>query len=258
MACCALAVLVASSCSSGTRQAGPSTSTTGTQATVRTTSTLAPTTTHGGPLTTTSVAQPPPTAFATGLAVVACPTEQALTSQTPPSTIVPPTGLPPNVSSQLAIYTDTTGRTAVLAPRGWSCRAAFGADGSGGISVFPAKDEPTTRGPTPADQIAAGTDGGCAGCTLATVCASFPDLAEPGVACRPRIARESVTRLGTHLVGLFAPPGVRGPNPANGVMIVQESPGLLDDWYEECTLPPSEHALCTAILNDFVRMHPPN
>jgi len=194
----------------------------------------------------------------TGLPVVVCPTEEALTSQAPPTTIVPPTGLPLNVASQLAIYTATTGKLAVLAPRGWQCNASFGADGSGDIGVSPTKAGVTPGAATPAEEIAAGTPGGCDGCTREAVCAYFPDIVSSGIPCPPRPAHESVTLLRTHLVALFDPPGGQGPNPANGVLIVQESPGLLADWSEGCTLPPSDHALCTTILNDFVRLHPPS
>jgi hypothetical protein len=192
------------------------------------------------------------------LQVVSCATEYALTSQSPPSTIVPPTGLPLNVASQLAIYTDTNRRMAVLAPRGWKCRAQFGADGSGGIGVSPTKAGLMPGAAVPAVEITARTDGACDGCTRSTVCAYFPELTEPGIQCRAPVAGESVTRLRTHLIGLFDPPGgIQGPNPDNGVLIVQQSPGLLDDWSERCKLRPSDHALCTAILNDFVRLHRP-
>ena len=255
IACCGIAMLVASACSSTARHATTATSTT--------TNPSAPTTIRtpisifagSAPVPGSTVTKPTPTAFVTALPVVRCPTTSALTSSAPPSTIVPPTGLQASAASQLAIYTDPTGKVAVLAPRGWNCRAEFGADGSGGIGV-----SPKTAGVTkePAVEIAAGTDGGCDGCTRSTVCGYFPDIAEPGVQCRARGAHESVTRLRTHLVGLFDPPGVFGPNPANGVMIVQVVSGQPADWYERCTLPPSDHALCTAILNDFVRFHPPS
>jgi hypothetical protein len=225
--------------------------------TTTTTRTARSTSTGSIPVASTTVAKPPPTAFVTGLPVIACPTEEALTAQAPASTIVPPTDLPLNVASQLAIYTDTTGKLAVLAPRGWKCRAEFGADGSGGIGVSPTTTGVTTGPATPVE-ITAGTDGGCDGCTRSTVCTYFPDIAEPGVQCRPRGARESVTQLRTHLVGLFDPPGVHGPNPANSVMIAQQASGQLADWYERCALPQSDHALCTVILNDFVRLHPPS
>ena len=174
------------------------------------------------PSGTRGVANTPVTAFATGLPVV-CVRDRGK-HDIGGSTVddrSPPIGLPSRIASQLAIYTDTTGKLAVLAPRGWEPAAEFGADGSGGIGVSPTKAGPTPGAATPIDEITAGTEGGCDGCTRSAVCAYFPDIAEPGVPVsssgRSRVPRGSGTRP-----GLSDPPGVRGPNPANGVMIVKK------------------------------------
>jgi len=257
IACFLAAVLLLGSCSSGTRAANSSRSTSSTRTTGRTT-TLGSTSATSGPATPTTTPSVPPTAYVTQLPVIACATTLSITSDAPPSTLVPPTSLPTNVASRVAIYADTTDRLIVLAPRGWTCNAMFGADGSGNLAVYPQNGAPNTDGAPADEKINAFTDGGCDGCTRSTVCAYFPDLAEPGVQCRPISPTETVTRIRPHLDRFFQPPGVHGTaihNPANGVIIVQEAQPT--DWQETCTLPTSDHDLCTTILNDFIRLHPP-
>lgn len=46
--------------------------------------------------------------------------------------------------------------------------------------------------------------------------------------------------------------GSGGPYPANGVASYQESTGSQPSHLETCTLPDSQHSLCTAALDSFV------
>jgi hypothetical protein len=71
-----------------------------------------------------------------------------------------------------------------------------------------------------------------------------------------------VNNDGPNIVEFEDPPGVvgnfsasGGPYPANGVVVWYPSTTSGNYPYEadaECTLPASEHASCTAILNDFL------
>ena len=71
--------------------------------------------------------------------VVVCQTAFGITP--PPAPKTQPTSLtltvPGGTAAELAIYTDDQGRMRLLAPRSWSCSAMYGADGSGGITVYP-------------------------------------------------------------------------------------------------------------------------
>jgi len=75
---------------------------------------------------------------------------------------------------------------------------------------------------------------------------------------------ESIAPLSSTVVSFSDPPGTAGganPSggqyPANAVMTyVMNPPGSVGNtvtsWLETCTLPYSQHALCTSVLNDFV------
>ncbi len=163
------------------------------------------------------------------------------------------------LSGSLAAYTDRQGYMTIVGPRGWKCSAQYGADGSGGVRVFP---------PGPATSAKEGVVGGetsaCYGCTTGQACALFPaaerafrsGYQEPCPAHRP--AREAVTALGPTVVAFEDPPYVKGEGamsggafPANGVMTYV--PGSdYGSYVETCTLPDNVHSTRTAILNDFV------
>jgi hypothetical protein len=78
--------------------------------------------------------------------------------------------------------------------------------------------------------------------------------------CPGPYAGESVETIGDGIVGFLDPPGVKGSGagsggtyPANGVATFHGG-GNGDEasYIETCTLPDSDHALCTAALDDFV------
>jgi hypothetical protein len=187
-----------------------------------------------------------------------CPTSFAVSP--PPKPIAFPSATTLTVASalsgSLAAYTDTQGYLTIIAPRGWRCSAAYGADGSGGIRVWP-------RG-SAAEGINARETSACYGCTTGQACALFPAAAQAYRAAyrspcpAPRPLNESVYRLSATVVAFEDPPYVRGEGalsggqfPANGVMTYV--PGNGDgSFVETCTLPENVHTTCTAILNDFV------
>ena len=81
-----------------------------------------------------------------------------------------------------------------------------------------------------------------------------------GRACLPAgTSREHVTRISSVAMGFGDPPGVvgvgfpsGGQNPAYGVGLYQPKPTEPTAYLVTCTLPASQHDLCTAVLNHFV------
>jgi hypothetical protein len=79
-------------------------------------------------------------------------------------------------------------------------------------------------------------------------------------ACPGPYAGESIGPIGNGIVGFLDPPGVKGSGagsggayPANGVVTYHpESDESQPSYIETCTLPGSQHFLCTAALDNFV------
>ena len=223
--------------------------------------------------TTTTVAQSPSQTVAATLPVVACPTSYGV-EPAPAAKILPSTisvSVPKDLASQLSVYADEAGLMDVLAPTGWDCTASLGADGSGGVTVLPAGEVlPNTSNALPAgstaEAIVATQNGGCQGCADYQACPYFAaaaqNLGSPCTSTPP--STESIAPLSSTVVSFSDPPGTAGganPSggqyPANAVMTyVMNPPGSVGNtvtsWLETCTLPYSQHALCTSVLNDFV------
>ncbi len=231
------------------------------------------TSTTGAGTTTSPRAATDPTADITAsLPVVACPTSYAV-NLPPVSTHLPSTvraSVPADLASQFSVYADEAGDMGLLAPRGWDCSARFGADGSSEESITPI-GEVLPRNPSlPSDSnvkaIVGTQSGGCEGCAASQACPFFStaDQADP-IDCTNSTppSREGVTRLASNIVGFEDPAGFAGdanPSgghyPANAVMTYTHDPGgssadFWSSWLETCTLPDSQHRLCTAVLDDF-------
>lgn len=221
---------------------------------------------------TTATTSNPAADVSVSLPVVACPTSQAGSAATDPTT--PPSTLtasvPADLASQLSVYADEVGTMEVLAPSGWDCTASYGVDGSGGVSVVPSGEVLPGGNSLPAgsqDEAIVGTqNGACQGCAASQACPFFADAnqADPGLCTDSSPpAEERVTQLATNMVGFEDPPNFAGdadPSggeyPANAVMTLTHDPtgstgGGWSSWLETCTLPYSQQALCTAVLNDF-------
>jgi hypothetical protein len=215
--------------------------------------------------------------------VVECPTEHGIPGTRPaklPDAIS--TSLLPADAARLAYYSDETqSLDPILAPRGWACRASEAVDGNATVVAAPSVSdlaELQNSNPTsvPAEAVTADGYPACQGCVYAAVCALVPgagtQLAYPDLPCSTaRPSAESVNWLngsptgsGTAIndvVGFRDPPGVSGdgrpsggPNPANGVLRYLYGSGQGGRAGQEtCTLPATEHQLCTDILNDFVQ-----
>jgi hypothetical protein len=205
-----------------------------------------------------NIARPPIPVVTASLPVVSCPTSSGADL---PAVSLPqsrPVAVPQALAGDLSLYADDQGVMELLGPKGWSCTAAIGADGSGGVTVYPAG-----AGPSSAVAIAGSETSACVGCTLAQACPLFPSAAtvlrsDLGQACPARPAAETVTSIAAGIMSFEDPPGVKGdghpsggPYPANGVMTYH--PSAQDgSWQETCTLPASEKDICTAALDTFV------
>jgi len=204
------------------------------------------------------------------LALNVCKTSVGDASETPanlPSTLQ--VHLASGDSTKLAFYTDNEGLIRVLAPVGWSCTAAIGADGSSSVQVSPAAQSTLGNGALPggstAQDVSASQTSACVGCRESLACPLFVSAASAyqstfHQACPSRRpSSEVVTKVNGHVVEFTDPPGIHGdaaPSggayPAMGVMTylgVQQSPG---SWTETCLLPPTNTSMCTAILANFV------
>jgi hypothetical protein len=205
------------------------------------------------------------------LPVVRCPTFLGVPS---PAVSLPPSRpvtVPRSLANRLAVYADDQGIMGLVAPKGWSCAASYGADGSGGVVAYPRGERlprswaagwPLAR--TSAEAAIAGLESSaCYSCTLAQACRLFLSAATAwraafGQACPARPAAELVARIGAGIVTFEDPPGVEGDglpsgglDPANGVMTYH--PHAPDgSWRETCTLPASHKDECTAVLNAFL------
>jgi serine/threonine protein kinase len=219
--------------------------------------------------TSTTVTTSNPTAnVSASLPVVACPTTQAGSAVTDPKNPLPTltASVPADFVSQLTVYADELGIMDVIAPSGWDCTASFGEDGSGGVSVLPSGEVLPESNALPSDSqdqaIVATQNGGCAGCASYQACTFFASAAQsaPSQCNSNPPSEEQVTQLGSNLVAFEDPPNFAGdadPSggeyPANAVMTYNPgtSGSLTSSWFETCTLPYGQQALCTAVLNDF-------
>ena len=230
----------------------------------------------GAPSATTI--EPTPSTTAGGvevqLTVEACATTFALA--TPPTSVPLPTSASVHLSvghaDGLAVYADTAGNMMVVGPVGWRCTALYGADGSGGVIVFP-PGESVLDSPgavwhvpvgSPLQAILGSETSACQGCAVGQACPLFTAAARDyqsdfGRPCPvARNAAEQMFMIGTGVAGFEDPAGVAGDGapsggryPANGVMTYY--PESADgSWVETCTLPVTEHDVCTDALDAFV------
>lgn len=180
--------------------------------------------------------------------------------------------VPGGSAAGLAAYTDDQGLMRLLGPQGWSCTAAYGADGSGGVVVYPAGESvPANWGAgwrlpagSSVQAIIGSQTSACTNCAVAQACPLFGSAAKsfqanfgrPCPGARP--AAESTTQVSPGVIAFADPAGVLGDGnpsggsyPANGVMTYH--PGNPDgSWVETCTMPAASKAVCTSTLNYFL------
>ena len=164
--------------------------------------------------------------------------------------------VPAQYVGKLSVYADEIG-IRMLAPMGWSCNAQYGADGTGGMTVYP----PGSSVGANSERVDAMTTGRCGVCAVGVACDMFKSAAAaftpvvPGTKCRPRPAGETVVQLTPHIVAFDIPPhaGREGIYPDNGVLTYYPSPRSVPlTWEGDCIVAQREHQLCTAILNEFI------
>lgn len=235
--------------------------------------TTTPPTTTPPPATTTTTSPTQPVSVS--VPVVVCATTLGI--GTPPAPVSLPAAQTLNVPASLAgkvtLYSDDQGRMMLLGPTGWQCQAAYGADGSGGVSVFPPGASAPGGQPFTASggEAIVGTESSaCTSCTLGQACplfstaaASYAQLGYNPAGCRTRPTAETVDQLSANVVAFQDPPGVAGdgipsggPYPANGVMTFYPgaSPptvSVTGSWLDTCTLPAATQQLCTTALDLF-------
>jgi hypothetical protein len=207
------------------------------------------------------------------LSVVTCPTTFGYPTPAPatlPASVA--VTIPRSLSGQLSVYSDTQGGMKLVGPRGWTCQAQIGADGSGGVVVSkPCVSVPQEWGagwplsPDSDVQAIVGTQSSaCAGCTVGQACPLFSAAAaayasqfdRPCPGTRP--ASEAVQQVDSDIVSFEDPAAVTGDgipsggqNPSNGVMTYYPA-NQNGSWLETCTLPTTEKELCTTALNTFI------
>jgi hypothetical protein len=193
----------------------------------------------------------------TTIAVQKCPSALAV----PPTTFphLPASvklHIPAQYVGKLSIYGDEIGAK-MLAPKGWSCNAQYGADGTGGMTIHPATG---SFGPH-SEQIDATTTGRCSVCAVGVACDLFKSAAAaftpviPGTKCQSRPAGEKVVHLTPNIVAFEIPPhvGGEGTYPDNGVLTYYPVPNSVPlTWRADCLLPQGAHELCAAVLDQFI------
>ena len=176
--------------------------------------------------------------------------------------------------TQLTMYALSSDSLSLIGPSGWSCAGLVGADGSSSLQVVPQSEAASliavnrtfSSANTFPVALTADDTSACVGCAYTQACGAFPTATAQYASGSPPCSstppsEEKVTALSQTVVAFEDPPGVAGTgkpsggtNPANG--IVTYSPGgtghSTASFKATCTLPASNHAVCTAALNDFL------
>ena len=271
----ALALLLAACGSSGPSSKSGTGATTHpkhtTTSTTKASSGSSTSTTVTTPGTSTTTSGPMVTAT---LPLVVCQTTSGVTTTTAdlPGSVSVSVPASDASAGNLAVYSDETGRLMLIGPTvGWTCTGSFGADGSGLIALAPVGTSVPTSGTTwhlPAassvQAIVAMESGGSPVQGAQLVCPLFSVAKAAaqqnlGQSCASSPSQEKVNGISSVAVGFQDPAGVvgigfpsGGQNAANGVGLYQPKPNEPTAYLATCTLPPSEHDLCTAVLNRFV------
>ena len=242
--------------------------------TTSTTSAPASTTSTSALSTTTSTTNA--TSSLVTLPVDTCNTSYGDTNpNTPPPSTMQVT-LPSSMSgTSLSYYALGNNEYSVLAPAGWDCSGSVGADGSSGMTVVPPSeanalaDSTVPSASSMPQAIYVTNNGACQGCGFSQTCGIFAQAntqyANSLGGCTSPPASETDTTLTSTVVGFLDPPGVSGTgqpsggsNPANGVITFALTNGnQANSDLMTCELPDTEHQLCTATLNDFIRRYWP-
>jgi hypothetical protein len=148
----------------------------------------------------------------------------------------------------------------LIGPAGMDCSGVIAVDGGSDLFVW----QKGGRRPGQATHEAALTlmiDTACIGCEASDSCPFFTAFAKKlGFPCTSGVpAGEQVDRASSDLVLFEDPPGLYGSgwpsggsDPANGLVGIQTSGRNSSVYRSTCTLPQSQHAVCTVSLNDVI------
>ena len=161
----------------------------------------------------------------------------------------------PSSTRGLIAYTNTW--DFLVGPAGMACSGEVGADGGSTLTVWPrGRPAPTVHAHEPG--LTLFIEPACVGCKAFEACPFFSQFAvTEQMPCPSGIPPgERAYGLTPHATLFEDPPGVAGDGwpsggsyPANG--IVGDGSAASDPVYRAtCTLPASEHAICTVSLND--------
>lgn len=178
--------------------------------------------------------------------------------------------LPSSLVGQVDDYTDQQEFMQLLGPKGWTCKAFYGADGGGGVDVYPPREQPPSGSSHvslhQSTEALRGYETNCAGCLFDLACPLFPTVVaaygnEFGKCPYAKPAEEQVDQISNVAVKFYDPPGIAGDGSfsggryaANGVMIYDKY-AMPASEVETCTLSAGDHVLCAASLADFVRLY---
>jgi hypothetical protein len=198
--------------------------------------------------------------------VIVCPTSVGI--DLPPSPVADSARVPAS-AAHLEMYSATSAAIQVLGLRGSYCNASIGADGNSSIIVVPAGGNPQNvrHGGMTAVIYPA-----CVGCMWDLACPFFPALAQAEAKlygkCPAQPLGQEVHRLSAETVAFYDPPGEyvpsasdelvpsNSPYPANGVVVYgnYKYKGATNPMAmgTVCVLPVTEHAMCTAVLDEFL------
>jgi hypothetical protein len=194
------------------------------------------------------------------VSVRVCPTSYGSTAETVKLPRFRGVVIPRWMAGQVSLYTDPSDRVELLAPNGWRCSAVYGADGGGGISVYPAG---LTKG-ADAQGISLSANPACEFCRLSMACPYFAEARREwrqtyeGTCSGPPPRREIVRPVSTTLVEITDPPGVKGANlPSGGDYVAYgnaaffsraTAAGAFGSYISTCTMPTGNADFCKAIL----------
>ncbi len=146
-----------------------------------------------------------------------------------------------------------------LGPVGWTGKGVYGADGSGGVTLYPPGADPS-QSPYHGPYVAITTAGGCMGCGDASAAGFFAYVRKnwsqfrviDGPAPKPMPVLSQVA-LSPNIVA-YRLPDTAGGLEVNGVAysgLVHHASGLPFEQMN-VALPAKDHALATAVLNYFL------
>jgi hypothetical protein len=165
-----------------------------------------------------------------------------------------------SAANSLSLYVDAANQMGALGPKGWTCKASYSADGSGGLTIsdphgVPLGKKGATEGVTTWEYL-------CSSCAMSAACpyvkAASQDLARyyPGQVCSSIPAREMVRPVSSAQIDFTDPSSVSGlGSPSGGRLTARGALAYdfpmgatsgTDEATYSCTLPASLRYVCGA------------